>query len=91
LHKNPFAFRFLACSGQNGLKPAASWLTALLRGIRPELHQKWCDTLKRAGVSWWKEPPWFATRSVQVVDMVRNFNGSRTTPEQFEEGSGFHG
>jgi hypothetical protein len=42
-------------------------------------------------MSWWREPPWFATRSVQVVDMVRNFNGSNTTPEEFAEGSGFHG
>jgi hypothetical protein len=50
LHKNPFAFRFLACSGQNGLKQPALWLTALMRGIRPELHRRWCDTLKLAGM-----------------------------------------
>jgi hypothetical protein len=91
LHKQPYAFRFLACSGKNGLKPPALWLTALLRGIRPELHNTWCETLRSVKAPWWKEPPWFATRSVQVVDMVRGVNGCCFSKEKFEEGGGFQG
>lgn len=37
LHKRPLQMRFLACSGDNGLKPVALWLTSLFRAINVDL------------------------------------------------------
>jgi hypothetical protein len=46
LHKDPIALRFLACSGANGLKLPAQWLTALLRSLRPDLKGLWEDLFR---------------------------------------------
>lgn len=91
LHKKPYALRFLACSGQNGLKQPAVWLTHLLRGLHPDLVKKWNALLERAGVRWTSEPPWYATKSSQVVDTVRRFNTTCMSAQQFEADGGWHG
>jgi hypothetical protein len=63
----------------------------LLRGIHPDLVAKWNALLEQAGVKWHSEPPWYATKSAQVVDTVRRFNTACMSKEQFEAEGGWHG
>jgi hypothetical protein len=91
LHKQPYALRFLACSGTNGLKPPAVWLTALLRALHVDLAGAWRALLEQVGVDWATEPPWYAGRSVQVVDNVRRFNNTCMSRADFLAGRGWHG
>jgi len=91
LHKDPLQFRFLACSKRNGLKRPAVWLTHLFKGVHCDLVDAWTAKLAEAGVPWSGEPPWHATRSAQVVDIVRAFNSLNMSLEEFVEGGGWHG
>lgn len=92
LHKNPIAMRFLACSGQNALKPPAQWLTCLLRAIQPDLESVWgklfSGPLELRTV---RCKPWYATRSAQVVDTVRRFNYAHMSVADFVAGGGWQG
>lgn len=90
LHKQPVALRFLACSGTNGLKKPAVWLTALFKCLHPDLHTKWTNLLLQAGLDW-TDPPWYATRSAQVVDVVRRLNSYNMSLDDFQAGHGWHG
>lgn len=90
LHKQPVALRFLACSGSNGLKPPAMWLTTLFKCLHPDLMQKWSAVLLTANLEW-LDPPWYATRSAQVVDAVRRLNCMHLSLEEFVHGGGWHG
>jgi hypothetical protein len=87
--------RYLACSAQNVLKPPAQWLTCLLRSVRPDLDAKW-DSLffsvpNMPDLVDVHCPPWYASRSAEVVDIVRRFNLSATTEEEFVAGGGWPG
>eukprot|EP00878_Enallax_costatus_P021790 GHUV01023092.1.p1 GENE.GHUV01023092.1~~GHUV01023092.1.p1 ORF type:complete len:597 (-),score=32.06 GHUV01023092.1:95-1885(-) len=91
LHKSPLQFRFLACSSKNGLKVVALWLNALLSSIHHDLVLEWHKLLSRLGVDWRHLPPWYATRSAQVVSLVKHFNKLRVCESEFVRGSGWQG
>jgi hypothetical protein len=91
LHKTPTALRFLACSGANGLKLPAQWLTALLRSLRSDLVKMWEGQFAPLDLNAVKCPPWFATRSAEVVDAAHKFNLSNTSARKFVAGGGWKG
>lgn len=91
LHKSPLQFRFLACSSKNGVKVVALWLNALLSSIHHDLVLEWRKLLTKLGVDWHHLPPWYATRSAQVVSLVKHFNRLRMNESDFLRGSGWQG
>lgn len=96
LHKTPLQFRFLACSGMNGLRPVALWLNALLKTVHYDLCKVWSQLLNRLhvltdAIDWKHLPPWYATRSAEVVAMVKFFNKLCMSTKEFTAGFGWQG
>jgi hypothetical protein len=90
-HKQPLQMRFLACSGDNGLKPVALWLTGLFRAIHNDLVREWHKLLGSTKVTWAEDSPWYVTRSAQIVEMLHDFNSVRVSREQFVRTGGWQG
>jgi hypothetical protein len=91
LHKTPVALRFLACSGANGLKIPAVWLTKMFRAVQPDLCVAWSELLRTFGVSWAHQPPWYATQSSQVTSTVQLFNSQPPSWAEYYAGGGWQG
>lgn len=91
LHKQPTQFRFLACSSNNGSKSVALWLTALFAAIHQYLVEGWQRLLKDLEVAWKHLPPWYATQSVHIVNIVKHFNKLCVTLLEFVRGGGWMG
>jgi hypothetical protein len=98
LHKNPVALRFLACSGANGLKKPAVWLTHLFRAVHGDLCASWTDLLRDFGqeerkhiIDWASEAPWYASKSSQVVRAVQLFNSQPPSWQEFQDSGGWQG
>lgn len=91
LHKKPLQMRFLACSGDNGLKPVALWLTSLFKAINVDLVREWRFQLRRCGVSWWMDDPFYITRSAKIPEAQGAFHGTRFTEEKCVASGGWQG
>jgi len=91
LHKSPYAFRFLACSKDNGLRQPALWVTSLLRAVHVDLQQIWKDVLTPTGVPWADAPAWFINDSALLAQCVARFNTERMPAAEFERGGGWQG
>jgi hypothetical protein len=97
LHKNPVALRFLACSGANGLKKPAVWLTHMFRAVHQDLCAPWSDLLRDFGkedrhvIDWAGEAPWYASQSAQVVRAIELFNSQPPSYQEFLDSGGWQG
>eukprot|EP00878_Enallax_costatus_P034144 GHUV01037790.1.p1 GENE.GHUV01037790.1~~GHUV01037790.1.p1 ORF type:complete len:122 (+),score=11.10 GHUV01037790.1:64-429(+) len=89
MHKDPPSYRFLACNGNNGLKPTAVLLSHMFRAITPVEGSIWSQVLGELRRGWKDDSPWFCTNSVKLVMLVRVFSMTSQRMEKFLTGAGW--
>jgi hypothetical protein len=95
-HKSPVAFRYLACSSNIHLTPAALKLNAFFRSLMPAVYDLWSKAAAKVnskvlcGVPspWcrsWDGAPWLAANSVEAAAVAAHFNrhGCTTPASEF--------
>jgi hypothetical protein len=84
MHKNPFAFRFLASCSNDNLKNLGTWVTALCRSLEHGVQALWDKQIRRGGLQGvGMDKVFFIRNSFSVVDVLKRFNVDRVSVQHF--------
>jgi hypothetical protein len=89
MHKDPFAFRFLASCANYNLKKLGAWVTALCRGLETGVQTLWDKQISRGGLKGvGMDKVFFVRNSYSVVDLMKRFNVDKVSPQEFHTTGG---